>query len=325
MANVLVFAEQRDGRLKKAALEAVAAGRRLADAVSGRCIAVVAGSAIAALAEACAKHGADEVLVADHADLAAYQCEPYRDALLAATARSTPDAVLLPATAMGLDLAPRLAARLDVGLLTDVVEIGIADGKFVARRPVYAGKAYATATLATKPAVVTLRPNVFPLVEAPRPVVATPLPVTLTPPRAKLVRLERSEGAPLDVAEAAVVVSGGRGLKGPEHFALVAALAEALGGAVGASRAVVDAGWIPHAHQVGQTGKTVAPKLYIACGISGAVQHLAGMSSSKVIVAINKDPDAPIFKHATYGVVGDLFEVVPELTRALVAYRARHA
>lgn len=324
MPGVLVFVEQREGRLKKAGLEALGAGRRLADAAGGPCRALVAGSGLTPLVADCARHGADEVLVADAPALAAYASESFRDALVAGVRHADPDVVLGGATAMGLDLFPRVAARLDVGLLTDVVELAWKDGRLEARRPVYAGKAFATATLATRPALATLRPNVFTLAESPREARAVPLAPPAGEPRARVVRVEKAEGTTLDVAEADVVVSGGRGLKAPENFALVERLARALGGAVGASRAVVDAGWIDHAHQVGQTGKTVSAKLYVALGISGAIQHLAGMSGSRVIVAVNKDPDAPIFRSASYGLVGDLFELVPALVEALEEYRARH-
>jgi electron transfer flavoprotein alpha subunit len=215
---------------------------------------------------------------------------------------------------MGRDLAPRVAAALGVGALADVVALEKDGDQLVARRPVYSGKAFATVDSAgTKPQVISLRPNVFSQEE----VGGTAEVVTLdglTPTiRAKVKELVDTGGGELDVAEADIIVSGGRGLKGPENFALIRELADALGGAVGASRAAVDAGWIPHKHQVGQTGKVVSPSLYVACGISGAIQHLAGMSSSKVIVAINKDPDAPIFKIADYGVVGDLFDVIPPM------------
>jgi electron transfer flavoprotein alpha subunit len=325
MASILVFVEQRERKLKKVGLEALSEGRRLADASGGRLWAVLVGAGLGDLVADCGRHGADEVLVADHAGLAGYASEAYRDALLLAIDRARPDVVLLGASAMGLDLAPRLAARLGVGCLTDVVGLELDSGRLRGRRPVFAGRAYASAVLGTSPAMATLRPNVFPLAESPRQPVTTPLAVSPGTVRARVVGTERAEGAQVDVAEADIVVSFGRGVKGPENVGLVAELARALGGALGASRAVVDAGWIDHAHQVGQTGKTVSPTLYVACGISGAIQHLAGMSSSKVIVAVNKDPEAPIFKVATYGVVGDLFQVVPALVKAVQEYRDRHA
>jgi len=223
-------------------------------------------------------------------------------------------------TALGRDVAARVAARLRTGLLTDVVELErTAGGGLRGKRPVYSGKAFAWAQVPdARPAMATLRPNVFAATNDPgRVAEVVPLAVPSGTPRAVTVRLETAAQQELDVAEAPIVVSGGRGLKAPENFSLVRDLAHALGGAVGASRAVVDAGWIDHAHQVGQTGKVVSPSLYVACGISGAIQHLAGMSSSKVIVAINKDAEAPIFKIATYGIVGDVFEVLPKLTEEI--------
>jgi len=263
-----------------------------------------------------APFGADRVLAVEQPDLDLYAPEPYAAALAEAARQTGAALVVVAGTAMGKDLAARAAARLQAACLSDVVEIEISEAGVRARRPVYSGKAYARVRAAGSPVVATLRPNVFPAGSADpsRSAAAEPFTPALPPARIKVVRLEKPAEQERDVAEATVVVSGGRGLKGPENFSLVRDLAAALGGAVGASRAVVDDGWIPHAHQVGQTGKVVSPSLYVACGISGAVQHLAGMSTSKVIVAINKDPDAPIFRIADYGIVGDVFEVLPKLT-----------
>jgi len=324
---VLVVAELRQGKIKKASLEAIGAGRKLAAERGGRLAALLVGEGAAAEAAEAAAYGADDVLTVEGEAFSGYAPEAWRDATLAAVKAVEPELVLFPATSMGLDFAPRVAARLGVSLLSDCVTLGWAEGGIEARRPVFAGKAYATARLAARPALASLRPNVFtaPEPEPGRAHEARALDVSSATPRARAVSIEASKGGKLDVAEADIIVSGGRGLKGPENFVLVEQLAQALGGAVGASRAVVDAGWIDHAHQVGQTGKTVSPALYIACGISGAIQHLAGMSSSNVIVAINKDPDAPIFKVATYGIVGDLFEVLPALTEEIKKYRAGHA
>ena len=223
---------------------------------------------------------------------------------------------------MGRDLMPRVAARLGVGLAQDCIAAEIVDdGQLECIRPIYAGKAYAKVRLLMSPAIATLRPNVFPLGDADTARNAET--VTLTPElnaekiRASVKETRKSSGQKVELTEANIIVSGGRGMKGPENFPVVEALADAFGGAMGASRAAVDAGWIDQQHQVGQTGKTVSPTLYVACGISGAIQHLAGMSSSKFIVAINKDPEAPIFNIADYGIVGDLFEVVPALTEAI--------
>jgi electron transfer flavoprotein alpha subunit len=319
MANVLVFAERREGELKRPALEAVAVGRRLADSLGGSVAVLGVGPGAAEIAAAVGACGADRLFVVEDAHLGRYAPEAYAAEISEAARRVGATIVLVAGTAMGRDLAPRAAARLGAGCLSDLVEIEAReDGTIRGLRPVYSGKAYARIASRGPIAVAVLRPNVFgspiaaparsPAVE----VFAAALPAGNV--RVRVTAIEKAGEQEQDVAEASIVVSGGRGLKGAENFALVRELARALGGAVGASRAAVDAGWIPHAHQVGQTGKVVSPKLYVACGISGAIQHLAGMSSSKVIVAVNKDPEAPIFKIADYAVVGDLFEVLPALT-----------
>jgi electron transfer flavoprotein alpha subunit len=279
--------------------------------------ALVLGPAGLELGEA-GRYGADKVF---HA--AGDAARLYQPGLWAAAAAERHQAgayevVLVGATALGKDLAPRMAARLGVPLAADAIELTRAQG-IVATRPVYAGKALSRVRVTAPSCVVSLRPNSVTPVEQRRPgaVEAMALPAEGT--AARTVQVKEPERAALDVAEASVIVSGGRGLKDPSHFQLLEDLARAFGGgaAVGASRAVVDAGWRPHAEQVGQTGKTVSPNLYIAVGISGAIQHLAGMRTAKVIVAINKDKDAPIFKVADYGIVGDLFEVVPRLTEEI--------
>ncbi len=324
MKAILVFAEQRSGKFRKAAHEAISQARRLADASGASVHAVIVGSGIAGLAAEAASHGADQVHLADHADLENYSTEGYALAAQKAFEASQPGLVLMSATAMGKDLAPRLAARLSLSLLADVVEIAV-DGETVrAVRPIFAGKVQAKVSSAPgSVALVTLRPNVFrpSPPAAGREAATAGLDVGTPAIRAKVTAVREESGGKVELTEADVVVSGGRGIKGPEHFAMIQELADAFGGALGASRAVVDAGWIDHSHQVGQTGKTVSPGLYIACGISGAIQHLAGMSSSKVIVAINKDPEAPIFKVADLGIVGDVFEVVPKLTAAVQEVR----
>jgi electron transfer flavoprotein alpha subunit len=229
----------------------------------------------------------------------------------------------LPFTAIGKDLAPRVAARLGAGLVSDCVSLALKNGALEARRPMYAGKAFATVRCEGEPQMATLRPNVFALGprDGARQAEVVPGKVDGSA-RARVTAVAASGEGKVELSEAQVIVSGGRGLKGPEHFHLVQELGQAFGAAIGASRAVVDAGWVDHHMQVGQTGKTVSPTLYIACGISGAIQHLAGMSSSKFIVAINKDADAPIFKIANYGLVGDAFEILPRLTAAAKAYFA---
>ena len=323
MPSIVVFAEHRDGKLRRASLEAVSEARRLAEPLKASVQAVLVGSGVEGLAKELGAHGADTVHVFDQPDLAAYATEPYARALAQVVAAEKPSVVLVPFTAMGRDLAPRVSARVGAGLVSDCVALAVKDGRLEARRPMYAGKAYATVRWEGEPQMATLRPNVFALVPADgaRPPEVKKQTVA-TSARAKVTGVHATASGKLELTEAQIIVSGGRGLKGPENFHLVESLAAAMGAAVGASRAVVDAGWVDHQYQVGQTGKTVSPTLYVACGISGAIQHLAGMSSSKYIVAINKDADAPIFKVANYGVVGDLFEVLPKLTEAAKSYFA---
>jgi electron transfer flavoprotein alpha subunit len=317
---IVVFLEQREGEIKKTSFEAVAEARRLADAgLGGEVIAVVAcAPGQEAGAAQAGAYGADQVWAATSPAFASYQPEGYASALVAAHQKASATLVLLTAGALGKDLAPRVAAKLGAGLASDCTQIDLQGGKLVATRPVYAGKAIQQVGFKSQVAMATLRPKVFPLTEhragASAPVTALEFPAA----EAKLTvtKISAATGGPADLTEADVIVSGGRGLKGPEHFGIIEELAKALGGTVGASRAVVDAGWRPHGDQVGQTGKTVSPKLYVAVGISGAIQHLAGMSSSRCIVAINKDADAPIFKIADYGIVGDAVENVPPLTEA---------
>jgi electron transfer flavoprotein alpha subunit len=314
--NILVFAEQRDGNVKKVAYEMLGAGAELATTLGGAVEAVLLGSGLDGLADVLAQYGAAKVYVADDPALATYASEAYTDTLAALINKAQPAIVLLGATAMGKDLAPRLAARLGVGVASDCTALEVDGGRLLATRPIFAGKALARVKLTGDPQMATVRPNVLAAREPDAG--AGPAQVELIEAMAGRVRAEvvdiisAGEGE-VDVAEADIIVSGGRGVGGPEGFAPIRSMARTLGAAVGASRAAVDAGWIEHSHQVGQTGKTVTPNLYIACGISGAIQHLAGMKTSKVIVAVNKDPEAPIFKLANYGIVADLFEVVPAM------------
>ena len=311
MAGILVFVEQRMGVIRQASLQAISEAHRQA---GGDVAAVLVGSGISDAAAGLGAYGAAKVFLADDPNLALYSSEGYGEAVVKAVEATSPEAVFFAGTAMGRDLAPRVAATLGVGALADVVAFSQDDGQFVARRPVYSSKAFATVDSAgVKPQVISLRPNVFAAEETGGSAEVVALDGLTLAIRAVVKELIDTGGGEIDVAEADIIVAGGRGLKGPENFALIRSLAEALGGAVGASRAAVDAGWIAHKHQVGQTGKVVSPSLYIAAGISGAIQHLAGMNSSKVIVAINKDPDAPIFKIADYGIVGDLFDVIPPM------------
>lgn len=319
MAGILVFVEQRDGDIRKASLQALSEAARQKGA-GGEVTAVLAGAGISDAAAGLGAWGASKVFVADDPNLGNYSAEGYAEAVAKAAEQAQPSAIFFAGSAMGRDLAPRVAARLGVSALADVVGLSLDGENFTARRPVYSGKAFAEATTAGKtPQVITLRPNVFAAEESGGTAEVVSLDGLSLSIRAVVKELVMTAGGELDVAEADIIVSGGRGIKGPENFALIKSLADAVGGAVGASRAVVDAGWIEHSHQVGQTGKVVSPSLYIACGISGAIQHLAGMSSSKIIVAINKDPDAPIFKIADYGIVGDLFDVIPPMVDAIKA------
>ena len=315
--NVLVIAEQRDGVLKKVAFEMLGIGAELAAALGGSVEAALLGSALGDLPAELAQYGASKVYVADSPDLAQYSSEAYTNTLAAFIGKIDPAIVLTGATAMGRDLAPRLAARLGVGVASDCTALEIEDGRLVATRPIYAGKALAKVKLNGDPQMAALRPNVLAAPEPDSSATATIEPVGAASGnvRAKVIDIVGAGEGEIDVAEADVIVSGGRGVAGPEGFDPISSLAKTLGAAVGASRAAVDAGWIEHAHQVGQTGKTVTPNLYIACGISGAIQHLAGMKTAKVIVAVNKDPEAPIFKVADYGIAGDLFDIVPLLDK----------
>jgi electron transfer flavoprotein alpha subunit len=322
-AIIVTFAEQRGGKLRRASLETVCEARRLADAAGGTVEAVVVGSEVQGLAPDLASYGADRVHVFEDPALAAYAAEPYARALAAVVASVKAFAVLVPHTAMGKDVAPRVAARVGAGLASDCVALAVKDGRLQGRRAMYSGKLLASVSWEGEPQLATLRPNVFALAapDASRKaeIVAHAADAAA---RARVTAVTVKGAGKIELTEAQIIVSGGRGLKAAENFPLVEGLAAAMGAAVGASRAVVDAGWVDHQMQVGQTGKTVSPTLYVACGISGAIQHLAGMSSSKVIVAINKDADAPIFKVANYGILGDVFEVLPRLTEAAKAHFA---
>jgi electron transfer flavoprotein alpha subunit len=317
--SLLVFIEQRDGRIRSVSREALGEASRLSSAFGSEVVGICPAASDPGL-HALGDAGADRLLLATHERFGLYDAPGYTRAVEQAIEAVKPEVVLFSASAMGKDLAPRIAARLDVGLASDCTALSVANGKLHARRPVYAGKAVQEVAFVKAPAMATLRPKVFaPVTGAGRAGAVAPLALDYDPTtsRARVLEVAAASVGKIDLTESEIIVSGGRGLKGPENFNLVEELAAALGATVGASRAVVDAGWRPHHDQVGQTGKTVAPKLYVAVGISGAIQHLAGMSSSRCIVAINKDPDAPIFKVADYGLVGDLFEVVPALTEAV--------
>ena len=282
MPGILTFAEQRDGTLRRASLEVVSEAKRLAEGLGGAVSTVVVGPGAESLAGELGSYGADTVHVFDDAAYGDYATETFAAAVASVIAASSPSIVLFPMTAMGKDLAPRVAARVDAGLASDCVALELDGERLTARRPMYAGKAFATVDWVGEPRIASLRPNVFPLgtpdpSRAPEVVKGT----AETASRARVTATRAAAQGKVELTEAQIIVSGGRGLKGPEHFSLITDLAEAMGAAAGASRAVVDAGWVDHQMQVGQTGKTVSPTLYVACGISGAIQHLAGMSSSK--------------------------------------------
>ncbi len=328
MANVLVFAETRGGELRKVAFEAVTAARQLADATGGGEVhALIAGAVgIGDKAEQLGRYGADVVLVVEGAEHAGFARESL-GATLAERAKSGGyRAVVLGFSAQGRDLGPRLAARLDAPIATDVTSIAASGDAIAVKHPAYANKVIMTLVLTGSPVVISVRPSAFTATEAPRParaenvasVALSGATVTVTDVK------EGSKGRP-DLGEAAIIISGGRGLKAAENFKLVEDLADAFGNAaVGATRAVTDDGWRPHSDQIGQTGRQVSPQLYVAVGISGAIQHLAGMRTSRTIVAINKDKEAPIFKVADYGIVGDVLEVLPVLTAAVKEARKGH-
>ncbi len=318
---VLAYIEVRDGNIKKSSLEILSEGKRLADKMNTEVVAVLVGHGLESLAPNLSSYGASKVYVLENTLLSHYTPSGYTHALFSLVEEVKPDIILFCATAMGKDLAPRLSAKLGVSLASDCTQTAINNGKLEIIRPVFAGKALATLRLNSSPQIATLRPNTFPVLDSvnskgqiTKKDVVVPEEIV----KDQVVEVLREEGAELDVTEADIIVSGGRGMKDPANYDLLRELSVILPhSAVGASRAAVDAGWIDHQHQVGQTGKTVSPTLYMAFGISGAIQHLAGMSSSKYIVAVTKDPDAPILKVADFGVVGDLFQIIPYLKEEL--------
>lgn len=317
---ITVFIEVRDGVAKKSSLEALSEAKRQAGN-HGPVTAVVIGSPCEEAVKKVNAYKPDTIRVADDAMFAAYSVQAYSAALAAAIRADNSDAVFVSATAMGREIVSRTAAKFQTSVLADVVSIEWSDS-FRARRPVYSGKAVAEVQASnTKPVFVSLRPNLFSLGPADASYQARTekleAGIKAEDVKAIVKEVHRTVTETVELTEAEAVVSAGRGLKGPENLFLVKDLAKVLGAAMGASRAIVDAGWIDHEFQVGQTGKVVSPNLYIACGISGAIQHMAGMSTSKYIVAINKDPEAPIFKVADYGVVGDCLSILPALTEAI--------
>jgi electron transfer flavoprotein alpha subunit len=313
--GVFVIAEQRDGEFRKVAYEAVSEGRRIADGLGTEVTAVVLGSGISSMAGQLGEYGADRVLVADDAALAEYTTEGYTNVLSGILGKADAMVILMGASAQGKDLAGRLSARLDAGLAVECTGITVSDGKLRYKRPMFGGKILAEVEIAGTPQLATIRPNVMTITKCAKGGVVETAAVDAGEVKARVLERKAEAGEKLELTEADIIVSGGRGTGG--DYGVIEELAAKLKAAVGASRSSVDEGWRPHSDQVGQTGKVVSPNLYIACGISGAIQHLAGMSTSKYIVAINKDPEAPIFSKSDFGIVGDLFEVVPAITRAL--------
>jgi electron transfer flavoprotein alpha subunit len=316
--GVWIIAEQRDGALRKISFELASTARKLADQLGVEVSAVLLGSGIEGLAAQLGKYGVDKVYVGDSPALEPYITEAHAAAAAKIIKENDPAIVLLGASVQGKDLSARLAGKLATGLATDCTDVKIADGKLLAIRPMYAGKCFGEVITSTSPQMASLRPNVFAMAENAKAAAVTKFDPAIDAAqiKSKILEVQKDTSGKVDLTEATVIVTGGRGMKGPEGFQILEELAEVLKGCVGASRAAVDAGWRLQKDQVGQTGKVVSPNLYIACGVSGAIQHLAGMSSSKYIVAINKDAEAPIFTKADYGVVDDLFKVVPELTGA---------
>jgi electron transfer flavoprotein alpha subunit len=323
-AGIVTFAELKEGRLTPVARETVGVARRLADEKSWKVTAVLIGDDVSSLADELIRFGADKVVVCDNPALKGFLDESYCKILAEIVKRENAAVILGGATFMGKSLFPRLAVTLLSGLAADITAVEWDGENILATRPAYGGKALIKLSPAGPgPQVATLRPKAFP----------DPTPDegrsgeksdfayddSKHGSRARIVESVSEGGQEISLTDADIIVSGGRGIKAPENYKMIRELASALGAAAGASRAIVDAGWVPYSHQVGQTGKTVNPKLYVACGISGAIQHLVGMQSSKTIVAINRDPEAPIFKVATYGIVGDVFEILPRLTEKLKA------
>ena len=311
--GVLVFAEQINGTFRKVTYEITSEGRRLADQLGETLTVVVLGSGVEETAGTLGKYGADKVLVGDDPNLADYTTDAYVNALFDIIKNTDSKIILFAASFQGKDLSARLATRLDTGLAMECIDLKIDGDSLVATRPMFGGKVFAEVVLSGTPQLAAIRPNVMKIDEVAKGGDVERFEPNVGEVKTRVVEKKLDTGSKVDITEADFVVSGGRGMKGPD-FSLLEDLADLLGGAVGASRSAVDEGWRSHSDQVGQTGKVVSPKLYIACGISGAIQHVAGMGSSDYIVAINKDPDAPIFKIADYGIVEDLFETVPAIT-----------
>lgn len=324
--GVWVFAEQRRGKLHDVSLELLGEGRRLADTLSTELSAVIIGSKIEKEADILITYGADKVFIADDPFLSDFHDDSYGHILAGLIEKEKPEILLSGATSIGRSFIPKVAARLRTGLTADCTSLDLNGRTLLQKRPAFGGNIMAVITCPNRrPQMATVRPKVFkkPIPKSGRKGKIVKVPVTEDIPlRTKTLEFVKDLTSIVNISDADIIIAGGRGLGEAKNFRLLEELADVFGGAIGASRAAVDAGWIPYAHQIGQTGRTVSPRLYIACGISGAVQHLVGMQSSDIIIAINKDPGAPIFNVATYGVVGDLFEVIPLLTKKIKEFRS---
>jgi len=326
--GIWVFAEHSEGSIRKVAFEILSEARKIADKLGEELSAVIMGDKVEELAEKCGHYGADKVYLVENALLKDYTTEGYAKDLTDLIKQYQPSILLAGATVTGKDLFPRVAARLETGLAVDCTDIGLdGNNQFVVKRPMFAGKVYAEVGFSdATPKMASIRPNVLILgqPDESRKVEVIRFTAEISPDdiRTKVVEVVKTAGEKADLTEAEIIVSGGRGMKGPENFKILEEMAEVLNATVGASRAAVDAGWRPQSDQVGQTGKVVSPNLYIACGISGAIQHFAGMGTSKYIVAINKDPEAVIFGKCDYGICDDLFKVVPKLTEEFKKLKA---
>ncbi len=309
--GIFVITEQHDGAFRKVTFETVSEGRRIADGLNTNLTAVVMGSGVENITGELEKYGADKILVADDPILAEYTTDAYTNVLANIIKPLDPELIIIGASTQGKDLAARLAARLDAGMAMECVAIRLENSGLVFTRPMFGGKVLAEVEIEGTPKIAAVRPNVMSIAESPKTASVEKADVLAGDVATSVIETKAEAGDKVELTEADIIVSGGRGTGG--DYAVIEELAALFGGAVGASRSAVDEGWRPHSDQVGQTGKVVSPNLYVACGISGAIQHLAGMSTSKYIVAINKDPEAPIFAKADFGVAGDLFEVVPEI------------
>lgn len=313
MKTVLVLTEAKDGSLRGVSLEVLSAAQRIAE--GGKVIAVAIGNEAIYYAHELSKNGAKKIYIVGNKELATYSTDAYSQALQQIIDMVNPQAILMPHTTIGKDLAPRIAARYDLGLVSDVIDVQVVNDAVIFTRPIYSGKAFEKKKVVSGIPFATVRPNNFPVEEMNGTTEIVRLNVEIKDIRTIVKEVVRTTTGVVDLSEAKIVISGGRGVKSAEGFKPLEELADVLNGAIGASRGACDAKYCDYSLQIGQTGKVVTPDLYIACGISGAIQHLSGMSNAKMVVAINKDPNAPIFQVADYGIVGDLFEVIPLLTK----------